>query len=84
MRRFGAAGFMAQRCRGGWVQCRQTPVPPSRREDASPDENALIVPVPEVLTAEELGKLRAALAHARFVDGASTAGWSARVVKKNL
>jgi PKHD-type hydroxylase len=43
----------------------------------------VILCVPEVLTAEELDQIRKALAGAPFVDGASTAGWSARTVKKN-
>jgi PKHD-type hydroxylase len=43
----------------------------------------LIVCVPDVLTAQELGAIRAELEQAPFVDGASTAGWSAREVKKN-
>jgi len=43
----------------------------------------LIVCVPDVLTAQELGAIRAELQTAPFVDGSSTAGWSAREVKKN-
>jgi len=43
----------------------------------------LIVCVPEVLTAQELAALRVELQSAPFVDGATTAGWSARNVKKN-
>jgi PKHD-type hydroxylase len=43
----------------------------------------LIICTPNVLTAEELGTIRAELESAPFVDGATTAGWSAREVKKN-
>jgi PKHD-type hydroxylase len=44
----------------------------------------LIICAPNVLTAEELDAIRNELRDASFVDGASTAGWSAREVKKNL
>lgn len=44
----------------------------------------MIVCAPNVLTAEELRALRSELEGVGFVDGASTAGWSAREVKKNL
>lgn len=44
----------------------------------------LIICAPNVLTAEELGAIRNELRGASYVDGASTAGWSAREVKKNL
>ena len=37
-----------------------------------------------VLSAEELGSLRTALARAQFADGRETAGFSARLVKNNL
>lgn len=43
----------------------------------------MILSVPDVLTPEELAPIRQALLGAPFVDGASTAGWSARTVKKN-
>jgi PKHD-type hydroxylase len=43
----------------------------------------VIICVPDVLTAQELAALRADLQSAPFVDGSSTAGWSARTVKKN-
>lgn len=43
----------------------------------------MIICVPDVLTAQELAALRADLQSAPFVDGSSTAGWSARTVKKN-
>jgi PKHD-type hydroxylase len=43
----------------------------------------LIICVPNVLTAEELGAIRGELKSASYVDGASTAGWSARGVKNN-
>jgi PKHD-type hydroxylase len=36
-----------------------------------------------VLSSKELGLVRAALARARFVDGAATAGFAARPVKNN-
>lgn len=44
----------------------------------------MIICVPNVLTADELGVIRSELNRASFVDGATTAGWSAREVKKNL
>ncbi|MFI4958500.1 MAG: Fe2+-dependent dioxygenase [Lysobacterales bacterium] len=44
----------------------------------------MIICAPNVLTAEELGTIRNELRTVSFVDGASTAGWSAREVKKNL
>lgn len=43
----------------------------------------LIICAPNVLAAEELGAIRKELEHASFVDGATTAGWSAREVKRN-
>jgi PKHD-type hydroxylase len=36
-----------------------------------------------VLSTEELRRVRAALARARFVDGTATAGFAARLVKNN-
>lgn len=47
------------------------------------EQATVILCVPNVLTAEELAHIRQALTGAPFVDGASTAGWSARTVKKN-
>jgi len=44
----------------------------------------VIICTPDVLTSEELAAIRSELQGAAFVDGASTAGWSAREVKKNL
>lgn len=44
----------------------------------------MILCVPNVLNPEELAAIRAELETASFADGASTAGWSAREVKKNL
>ena len=44
----------------------------------------MILCVPNVLNPEELASIRAELEGASFADGASTAGWSAREVKKNL
>ncbi|EIM01039.1 MULTISPECIES: Fe2+-dependent dioxygenase [Rhodanobacter] len=43
----------------------------------------MIICVPNVLAADELGTIRKELEHAPFVDGATTAGWSAREVKRN-
>ncbi len=40
--------------------------------------------IPEVLTREELERLRTALAGAEFVDGKATTGYRARRVKNNL
>lgn len=44
----------------------------------------MIICAPNVLTTEELGAIRNELREAPFIDGAGTAGWSAREVKKNL
>lgn len=44
----------------------------------------MILCVPDVLNADELAAIRAELQKASFADGVSTAGWSARGVKKNL
>lgn len=44
----------------------------------------MIICTPNVLTAEELDKIRHELRGAAFVDGAATAGYSAREVKKNM
>lgn len=44
----------------------------------------MIICIPNVLITEELGAVRRELGSASFIDGASTAGWSAREVKKNL
>jgi len=44
----------------------------------------LIICTPNVLTPDELRMLQGELVTASFVDGSSTAGWSAREVKKNL
>lgn len=44
----------------------------------------MILTVPDVLTADELRAVQNELSGASFLDGASTAGWSARAVKKNL
>lgn len=43
----------------------------------------MIICVPDVLAANELGAVRKELEQGSFVDGASTAGWSAREVKRN-
>lgn len=45
---------------------------------------ALIHCVSAVLAPEELAAIRSRLGNASFIDGASTAGWSAREVKRNL
>lgn len=44
----------------------------------------MILCIPNVLDPQELAAIRAGLQGAGFVDGAETAGWSARGVKKNL
>jgi PKHD-type hydroxylase len=44
----------------------------------------MILAVADVLSAIEVAEVRAALASATFVDGKSTAGWSAKLVKANL
>lgn len=44
----------------------------------------MILCVPDVLSPEELAAVRTGLARAGFSDGAGTAGWSARGVKRNL
>jgi PKHD-type hydroxylase len=44
----------------------------------------VIIRVPNVLNAEELSAVQSELRGSSFIDGASTAGWSARGVKKNL
>ncbi|KRF01952.1 nuclease PIN [Frateuria sp. Soil773] len=43
----------------------------------------MIICAPNVLTGEELGAIRRELQNAPFIDGAKTAGWSAREVKRN-
>lgn len=44
----------------------------------------MIISIPNVLSPEELREVGSGLRGASYVDGASTAGWSARKVKKNL
>src|SRR3954470_2309907 len=51
---------------------------------ASFAENRLILQIPGILNQAELDTLRAELGRARFEDGAATAGYSAREVKRNL
>lgn len=46
-------------------------------------ESPVIVCVPDVLTAQELATIRGLLSSTPYVDGASSAGWSAREVKHN-
>lgn len=48
------------------------------------DETTLILSIPDVLTAEELSAIHDELHGSAFVDGAATAGYSARAVKKNM
>jgi PKHD-type hydroxylase len=51
---------------------------------ASLAENGLILQIPGILNQTELDTLRAELGRARFEDGAATAGYAAREVKRNL
>lgn len=44
----------------------------------------MILAIADVLSAADVAEVRAALAGATFVDGKTTAGWSARLVKSNL
>ncbi len=44
----------------------------------------MILCIPDVLGQDDLAAIRAKLHDAAFTDGASTAGWSARNVKKNM
>ena len=44
----------------------------------------MILCVADVLTTEELTRVREVAAHTTFEDGAATAGWHARAVKSNL
>jgi PKHD-type hydroxylase len=44
---------------------------------------AVILCLDAVLNAEQLARARAATAEASFVDGAATAGWHAKLVKRN-
>jgi PKHD-type hydroxylase len=44
----------------------------------------MILAIAEVLSATDVEQLRAGLASATFVDGKTTAGWSAKLVKSNL
>src|SRR5947209_2073299 len=50
---------------------------------ASPRGVVMQIVIGNVLSTEELRRVRAALARARFVDGAATAGFAARLVKNN-
>lgn len=43
----------------------------------------MILPIPNLLTPEEVARFRDRLAAGRFLDGAATAGWHARQVKAN-
>lgn len=43
----------------------------------------MIFQIPNVLSAEELAKVQAALSAAEFIDGKLTAGWYAKQVKQN-
>jgi PKHD-type hydroxylase len=44
----------------------------------------MILAIADVLAAADIEAIREGLAEAKFVDGATTAGWSARLVKSNL
>ena len=44
----------------------------------------MILAIADVLSAADIEAIRKELAEAKFVDGATTAGWSARLVKSNL
>ena len=44
----------------------------------------MILAIADVLSAADIETIREGLAEAKFVDGATTAGWSARLVKSNL
>jgi PKHD-type hydroxylase len=44
----------------------------------------MILAIADVLSAADVAEVRAALASATFVDGKTTAGWSAKLVKANL
>jgi PKHD-type hydroxylase len=44
----------------------------------------MIVAVADVLSEADIAEIRAGLAGATFVDGKTTAGWSAKLVKSNL
>lgn len=43
----------------------------------------MILPIADILSAADLGELNRRLDAARWVDGAATAGWHARLVKRN-
>lgn len=66
------------------IQCYAAHAAPPHSHDRTPDGIIVIICAPNVLTAEELGAIRSELRDTSFVDGADTAGWSAREVKKNL
>jgi PKHD-type hydroxylase len=44
----------------------------------------MILAIADVLSAADIEAIRKELAEAKFVDGATTAGWSAKLVKSNL
>ena len=44
----------------------------------------MILAIADILSVAEIEAVRAGLAHAPFVDGKTTAGWSAKLVKSNL
>ena len=44
----------------------------------------MILAIADVLSAADIEAIRAGLANAPFVDGKTTAGWSAKLVKSNL
>jgi PKHD-type hydroxylase len=44
----------------------------------------MILAIPDILSLADIEAVRAGLANATFVDGRTTAGWSAKLVKSNL
>jgi PKHD-type hydroxylase len=44
----------------------------------------MILAIADILSVADIDAIRAGLAHAAFVDGKTTAGWSAKLVKSNL
>jgi PKHD-type hydroxylase len=44
----------------------------------------MIIAITDVLSAADIAEVTAGLASATFVDGRSTAGWAAKLVKSNL
>ena len=44
----------------------------------------MILAIADAITSADIAEVRAGLATAAFVDGRTTAGWSAKLVKANL